>query len=208
MNVNTNLSIYIPRMSTRWTQEGISEVMSKKFIGTVSYVDFTPINKKPGFGEDVDSVVKSAFIHFSEDCHESIMKNEFWRTIESGSSYKLQLEREYWICLKNKNPVQRTLMNIHQVVENGRHLENLIASQSEEIKLMKEIVYKQQKDIEALCMSIYHIIGNLEKIEIGGSNNAKQISRLNQENETRNIKEEKVMMYGEDKLSHVQHCMY
>ena len=35
-------------------------------IGTVTRVDFTPINKQPGFGKEGDIVVKSAFVHFSD----------------------------------------------------------------------------------------------------------------------------------------------
>lgn len=145
-------------------------------IGIVSYVDFTPINKRPGFGEDVDSVVKSAFVHFSDPYYAEIggsygyhfryrttnRNTDFWDKINSDQSYKLQLEsREYWICLKNKKPVQRTLMNIHQVVENGRYLENLITEQGEEIKNLKETIEKQREIISGLHNAVYQLLGGL-----------------------------------------------
>lgn len=143
-------------MSTTWTVETISDIMFSHNVGIVSYVDFTPINKKPGFGEDIDKVVMSAFIHFSESESNYIrINNKFWDIVNFGGSYKLQVRpTEYWICLKNKNPIQRTLMNIHQVVENGRHLESLITKQDEEIKNLKQ-------SIDGLHHVIYQLIGGL-----------------------------------------------
>ena len=172
--MNCFASIYIPRMSTKWTEASIRNVMSLNGIGTVSYVDFTPINKKPGFGEDVDSVVVSAFVHFSDPIiHEDgtynstiynsyFMNRMFWDTIESGKPYKITLDTsEYWICLKNKSPIKRSLMNIHQVVENGRYLENLITEQANEIKNLKEIVEKQEGIITGVHDVVYQLIGGL-----------------------------------------------
>ena len=160
--MNSSVSIYIPRMSAMWTEDGVRSVMQDHHIGTVSRVDFISINKKPGFGENVDSVVRSAFVHFSDpyltrDDHyqfrfEMYMGNtEFWEAIESGETWKLQvLDREYWLCAQNKNPVQRTMMNIHQVVENGRHLEQLVVDQAEEIKKLKEQRDAHEKRIAVL----------------------------------------------------------
>ena len=151
--MNTCVSIYIPRMSIAWTENNVKEVIYVYGFRNVSYVDFTPVNKKPGFREDTDSGFKSAFIHFNEPyisaeekyqwTSEESMSKEFWRKILNGESYKIQVTRqEYWICLTNKNPVKRTLMNIHQVVENGRHLENLISEQAEEIKNLKTTLHQ------------------------------------------------------------------
>ena len=142
--MNHNISIYIPRISTKWNEEGIRLIMKDFMIGTVSRVDFTPINKKPGFEENVDSVIMSAFVHFSADTY-YMGNNSFWCAIENDKSYQINVLRyEYWICLKNKNPVQRTMMNIHQVVENGRHLENLLTVQAEEIKNLKDAIGELQ----------------------------------------------------------------
>ena len=171
--MNVNASLYIPRMSTRWTETKIRELMADGYIGTVAYVDFTPINKKPGFGENVDSVVKSAFVHFSEpvlrsdgnyyfDSRVCDFCKSFWSEIQRGEPINLQVSpKEYWICLKNKNPIQRTLMNIHQVVENGRHVENLVTTQAQEIKNLKETIDRQEKAIDGLQQVVYQLIGGL-----------------------------------------------
>lgn len=138
MNAN-NQSIYIPRIASYHNEEKIRNVMEFLHIGQVEYIDFTPINKKPGFNENVDEDFKSVFIHFKV-----YYPNNIWNTIAVGESYKIQIKQnEYWLCLKNKNPIQRTMMNIHQVVENGRHLEGLIEAQA-------KILEEQAKKIEEL----------------------------------------------------------
>jgi hypothetical protein len=171
--MNSSTSIYIPRMSSLHTVESIKNIMSAFRIGTVERVDFTTINKKPGFGENVNDVLMSAFVHFSDpilgydNCYNYMSdsflgNNNFWNDIASNQPYKLQIaHNQYWICLNNKNPVQRTRMNIHQVVENGRHLENLIEKQNEEIKNLREIIEIQENKFCGLHEVVYQLIGGL-----------------------------------------------
>jgi hypothetical protein len=171
--MNTESSIYIPRMSTKWTEEGIRGVMQDHRIGMVSRVDFIPINKRPGFGEDVDQIVVSAFVHFYDPYitvdnrhlfqFEMYMGNtEFWEAIESDTPWKLQvLDSEYWICLQNKNPVQRTMMNNHQIVENGRYLESIVTEQAEEIKKLKETVDELTKKLDGVHKAVYQLVDGL-----------------------------------------------
>jgi hypothetical protein len=159
-------SIYIPRMSVDYDEESIRKIMSYYRIGTISHIDFTPINKKPGFRENFDQVVKSAFIHFSDPwlCSDLIYRFQtinhngnynFWDIIATGKPYKIQVsETEYWLCLKNKNPVQRTMMNIHQVVENGRHLEKLVEEQADKIKEL-------ERKLEVTHDVVYQLVGGL-----------------------------------------------
>lgn len=173
MNSENIKSIYIPRMHAYHTAESVKnlfETYGYSSLGRVIRVDFTPINKQPGFGEDVDNVVKSSFIHFDTTNVEEI--NSLWSHIYNGIPIKCCLNsngvkfwisnfehmtfknmgdyKEYWILLKNKNPVQPTMMNIHQVVENGRHLEKLIMEQNKEIINLREIIKNQQEKIEEL----------------------------------------------------------
>lgn len=171
MSIST--SIYIPRMSIDHNEESIKYYMEHYRIGDVSHVDFTPINKKPGFGENVDQVVKSAFVHFSDPWFCSVkfyhfqfrtfMGNEtFWDTIASGQPYKLQVNpSEYWLCLKNKNPIQRSMMNIHQVVENGRHLEGLIEGQAKTIQEQAEKIKTLERKVQGIQEVLYQLIGGL-----------------------------------------------
>lgn len=154
-------SIYIPRMSVEFNEDSIKKIISYYNIGTISHIDFTQVNKKPGFKENVDQCVKSAFIHFSDPwfCSELLYHNgnyDFWDTIAAGNPYQLRVSKtEYWLCLKNRNPIQRTLMNIHQVVENGRHLEKLIEQQSDKIKELEGKLQGLHEVIERLVIGLY-----------------------------------------------------
>jgi len=164
-------SIYIPRMRNTHTEDTIKRVMCLYGIGNVVRIDFTQINKKPGFCEIADNNLMSAFIHFSEFVYgeNSSSGIKFWEQIESGKPYGLTIphmipadrpykclpvRNEYWICLKNKKPIQETMMNIHQVVENGRYLENLVEEQ-------RKTIERQQKDIETLNGKVDELINNL-----------------------------------------------
>lgn len=138
-------------MSTSHNENSIRQLMNFYRIGFVDFVDFTQVNKKPGFCENVDDVIMSAFVHFSKSVLYDKLNYPFWYDINQEQAYKLQVtQTEYWICLKNKNPVQRTYMNIHQIVENGRYLEKLIEEQSKVIKSLREIVDKQRDQFERL----------------------------------------------------------
>jgi len=174
-------SIYIPRISTVWDEESIKNIMATYFIGIVSYVDFAPINPKPGFTENHNVLFRSAFVHFSDSqlTHRySYAANYnytwFWNIIYAEKAYKLKVsETEYWICLKNKKPIQRTIMNIHQVVENCRHLEHVVTTQADEIKTLKETIARLEKKVEEADRPIYSILSanslsfqqNRERIE-------------------------------------------
>ncbi len=155
-------------MAANHDEESVKNVMANYGIGTVSYVDFTPINKKPGFKENLSDNLKSAFVHFSDPMMSSYDNNyhynsrstlgneNFWNIVlYRDGPYKLQISfGEYWLCFENINPVQRTLMNVHQIVENGRHLENLIEEQSETIK-------KLENKLEGLHNVVYQLVGGL-----------------------------------------------
>ena len=201
MNCLIFTSIYIPRMNAEHTEEFIKYIMAYNYIGTVSHVDFTPVNQKPGFKENVGQIVKSAFVHFSDPqicCDESYRYNldktfgfignpEFWKDISDGKSYKLQVShREYWLCLKNKNPVQRTMMNIHQVVENGRYLEGLIEAQEKIIQEQAEKLKELEKNMDNMRSVVYQLVSGLFNKET-----QRGIQKLHDD-----------ILFGSDKLNH------
>jgi hypothetical protein len=120
-------------------------------IGTVTHVDFTPINKSKGFQGVVEpGAFRSAFVHFLAPIHlrPASIEHSIWNAIENEVPYKLFVnEHEYWICLKNKNPVRRTHMNIHQVVDNCAYLEKLILAQAAEIKAQAAEIEELKKQV-------------------------------------------------------------
>ena len=155
MSQTINVSIYVPRMNSYWSKDMINDIMVKNGIGSVAFVDFTPIGKKSGFKENPITDKKAAFIHFQGYYYGEMNNTQFWKDIQEGKSHKLQISSiEYWICLKNKNPIQRTCMNIHQVVENGRYLENLVQEQATKIEVL-------EKKLDNIQEVVYQLLGGL-----------------------------------------------
>jgi tetrahydromethanopterin S-methyltransferase subunit G len=151
-------------MLSKHTEEDVRRVFSR--VGLVSRVDFTPINKRPGFGEHLDELAKSAFVHFSELEEFSAIRH----VIENGNSYKIFLDNsnEYWMCYKNIHPVPSTMMNIHQVVENCTLMENAIEKQEKKMKEQEDLVNeiskkidKMSKKLEGIHTVVYQLIGGL-----------------------------------------------
>lgn len=174
--MNSITSIYIPRMSVLYTEEAVINIMFNLRIGAVTRVDFVPINKKPGFVEKVDEVYKSAFVHFYlplprydgpplpvEDTDGLRVRNQYiWDMLATDEPYRLQVTpTEYWFILRNNNPVPQTMMNIHQVVENGRHLESLIEKQSQKIEEQDATIKKLESKLDGIHTVVYQLIGGL-----------------------------------------------
>ena len=147
-------SIFIPRVSVFVTEYNIREEFLS--IGSVRRVDFTPVNKRPGFVENVDAVVKSAFVHFNRLYECSVM-----RAINTYGSYKFYpsslnraSEGTYWILLRNRNPIQDTMMNNAQIVESCRLLEKQVQEQAETIRKLEE-------KMEGVYHVTYQLVGGL-----------------------------------------------
>jgi len=162
---STMMSIYIPRMCINTCEHEIRHAFRSFVIGAVSRVDFIPIDKKPGFVENIaeDTAVKSAFVHF--DCfYESA--DYIINRIKNGESYRLLLNGRdetngYWILLKATNPAQNTMMNIHQVVDNCRHLERIVEAQQKQIEAQQKLIEKLTDTTMRVRDEVYQLFGGL-----------------------------------------------
>ena len=199
MNANIQ-SIYIPRMCKTTTEDKIRQVMHNYCIGSVSYVDFTCVNKKPGFIEDnSDEKFKSAFIHFDKSrqfAHLSVEYTMFWDKIERGEECKLFVGRndaisththEYWRCFKNNNPISRTQMNIHQIVDAGKYLEKAHNGLVETVLEQKEKITTLEKQVDGLSKQMYHLLGGLYCQNTQGNMLEKSIAGLSGSEEYNNL---------------------
>jgi hypothetical protein len=140
--MNSLNSIYIPRMSLSVNEKIIIEEFAKT-LGEVLRVDFTCIDKKPGFNENHHPLFKSAFVHFKR-FYNDMLSHTILKVINSENSYKYypQCKKEYWILLKAKNPISETCMNNAQIVENCRYLEKKLELQEDKIKYLQETLEK------------------------------------------------------------------
>lgn len=163
--MSTITTIYIPRMSSAHDEDCVIKEFENKQIGKVSRVDFVPTQKVPGFNECVDGFVRSAFVHFHY-YYNNVQSNKIMQKISGGERHKIDVlittnpydhmkhVYEYWILLKAINPIQRTMMNTHQIVENCRFLEEKIYKQS-------EIIEKLEKKLEVTHQAIYHMVNDM-----------------------------------------------
>jgi hypothetical protein len=161
----------------------VREEFENKF-GKVSRVDFTAIDKKPGFGENVNNVVKSAFVHFENYCDcDSVL--EILAKLDSGKSHRFYPSclREYWLLLKAKNPIQDTLMNNAQIVENCRFLEKKVNEQEEKIKEQEEKIKELEKKFNGVHEVVYQLLGGLFNQRTQESILEKHLSNLFQNQE-------------------------
>ncbi len=136
---NQLISFYIPRIPININKKTLNKIFEN--VGLISRVDFTPINKKPGFKENIEGEYRSVFIHFQkfytdDELLVKLLVNNILETLEKGHSYKFYSNYVdgFLLLLKNKNPFNDTWMNKHQIVENCRLLEDKIEKQEETIK--------------------------------------------------------------------------
>ena len=163
-------SFYIPRILTNYTEQDVCDIFEQSGIGMVQRVDFAPINPRPGFGVNLHNVVRSAFVHFTT-IYSTEVASHIVSILETGEAYKFYTNnRNYLLLLKNRAPVAATMMNIHQVVDNCRVLEESIAEksnstekrfeeQSNRIAELEATVAKQSVDIDRLQQTIYQMLG-------------------------------------------------
>jgi hypothetical protein len=151
--MNAIQSIYIPRMSVYTTEQDVA--MEFMLWGPIVRIDFTPMKKKPGFVEDMTSMYKSAFVHFNEPIAENlavIVQKDDEQSY--GLKYNLNyMQEKYWIVLPNENPVQHTMMNPAQIVDNCRYLEQKVEEQQRTIDELKATLEKVQQQISAFVFT-------------------------------------------------------
>jgi uncharacterized coiled-coil protein SlyX len=154
-------------MSSNFTEDMVKTEMTYRKVGYASRIDFTEINKKPGFKTKGNVTgKKSAFIHF-----DAFHNSEIHEAFSRGLSYRMNIgyptPDEYWIILPARNPIPRTMMNVHQIVENCRFLEEKIEEQQEKISKQDEKIKEQQERISKQDVKIELIKGEVLQL-LGG----------------------------------------
>ena len=132
-------SVFIPIISKIHTEEKIANYFALNYVGKVERVDFV---------EDTNDVkkVRKAFVHFSPDQK----THEIMEAIDQKGSYRFypckilinlcsfKQQNEYWILLKNNNPVPKTELNVDQLAHNQKLLETKMAQMEERSAQMEE----------------------------------------------------------------------
>jgi hypothetical protein len=115
---------------------------------------------------------RKAFVHF-QFVYNTQIADDIVTTLSRGEPYRLYPRAgEHWILLKNKVPVLATTMNIHQLAENhrlleektqlleekSRRLEDLLEEKEEKSRSLEETVAKQDDMLDRSQQTIYQMI--------------------------------------------------
>ena len=139
MSTATKYTFYIPRIYGNYTVSDIIATFRLLYIGEVSRVDITEKNE----------AYTTAFVHMDHLYDSEIAWQVINTTYNENSPYKLWVEPEcYWLILKNTNPVEETYLNIHQLAENARLLEEKVKASEDKIDRLEYVIHK-------LCRTIY-----------------------------------------------------
>jgi len=157
MNYQHQLSFYIPLMPAKYDKKQVKTIFKQLNIGKVKRIDFTSMNKKPGFMEKNDANMKSAFIHMESIYSNSFTESIFQKLYIESKAYKIYPENNnyYWLLLKANNPIPETIMNKHQIVENCRYLEDKIEQQADIIKFLEDKLAGVQNVLEEMILGLY-----------------------------------------------------
>ncbi len=144
--MTTNYSFYVPRVHNSCSEEQVRLQFRLHNIGVVRRVDFNQL---------ADTNFMSAFVHmesmFDTDVARAVIDTVFGHQQPYRMHPDITNASIYWILLRNTRPVPETTLNIHQVVENHRILEQL--------------VFQQHQQIEQLQATLNRLIGsNREQI--------------------------------------------
>jgi citrate synthase len=139
-------SVFIPTISKVHTEEIIANYFALNSVGKVERVDFVEFQSGvKGLNGDVKDF-QQAFVHFSPQQK----THEIMEAIEQKGSYRFypceklinicsfKEQTQYWILLKNKNPVPKTELNINQLAHNQRLMEERETLMVEKMEKMEQ----------------------------------------------------------------------
>lgn len=150
-------NVYIPRMlRERATAQNVASILMSLGVGRLEYIDFVEINgnygAKEADGTDKPFVKHSTLVSayamisfFDQRILDSVAKDP-----NAPAGYKLYLyreSREHWLLLPNQNPVERTILNIHQVAHYTAEVQTKTASME---SMIQDIIRQNQELIAAL----------------------------------------------------------
>jgi hypothetical protein len=144
-------SVFIPTISKAHTEERIANYFALKCVGNVERVDFV---EHPSHAKGLHSDAKNfqqAFVHFTPDQK----THEIMEAIEQKGSYRFypcdklicsfKEQNQYWILLKNKNPVPKTELNVDQLAHNQNLMEEREALMVEKMEKMEQRMAKMEE---------------------------------------------------------------
>ena len=167
-------SVFIPTISKAHTQEIIANYFALNSVGKVERVDFVE------FQNDEDRVCdptrfQQAFVHFSPQQK----TREIMEVIEQKGSYRFypfKEQNQYWILLKNKNPVPKTELNVNQLAHNQKLMEEREALMVEKMEKMFQKMEQMEERQAQMEEREFQMLQKMVKME----DEMKMMIQLNQ----------------------------
>jgi chromosome segregation ATPase len=142
---NTQMySVFIPTISKAHTEEIIANYFAVNCVGKVERVDFVEFQSGEEDRACDPKRFQQAFIHFTPQQK----TREIMEAIEQKGSYRFypfKEQNQYWILLKNKNPVPKTELNVNQLAHNQKLLEEREAQMVEKMEKMLQKMEKMEE---------------------------------------------------------------
>ena len=143
ITMTSSTSICIPRLSNLYTENDVKYTFRLLSIGEVNRVDFVPIHNHKNNNE-INENFQSAFVHFNF-FYDTKIAQDTENYLYNNIAFKLHLDDStFWWILNNKNPIPETKLNIHQLAENMRLLEEKVKQQEETILKLQDIIDKNK----------------------------------------------------------------
>ena len=151
-------SFYIPRITKNYSEDDIVRAFHGLSIGKVMRVDFAPLLPvAPGVRESMESLCnpfQKAFVHLEWLYDTDIAKTIGSTVLDADNSYRiypwLTNNHEYWILLNNKTAIPATRLNVHQMAENHRILEQTVMAQEKQIAEQSKQIAEIKAMVEKL----------------------------------------------------------
>jgi hypothetical protein len=163
-NVNQNaknFSIYIPRVPTGYNVPLLEHIFNRD-VGAVERVDLMPCeNAKWADRANPSRRFNKAFIHLKYYYNYDLSNLIINAFTHDAAYYWHTQPREYFILLKNRNPVPSTILNIHQVVDNCRLMEDQLSSSKQEIAELKTMVADLEEKNDRMIQELVQVFGVL-----------------------------------------------
>lgn len=143
-NTQVMYSVFIPTISKAHTEEIIANYFAVNCVGKVERVDFVEFQSGEEDRACDPKRFQQAFIHFTPQQK----TREIMEAIEQKGSYRFypfKEQNQYWILLKNKNPVPKTELNVNQLAHNQKLLEEREAQMVEKMEKMLQKMEKMEE---------------------------------------------------------------
>ncbi len=148
------ISFYIPRIDKDYDEQDVINTFNALDIGQVMRVDFAPLVPiAPGQRESDESIrnpYQKAFVHMAWLYKSETSRRIYDIVVDADNSFRvypcLKNNHEYWILLNNKMAVPATRLNVHQIAENHRILEQTVMAQAKQIAELFHLLKKVEQN--------------------------------------------------------------